>query len=194
MDTTRVATDVVTLLEGGYAWAGGRFAQVRAEQLDRPTSCSEWNLREVCNHTLGAMEFMVAVTGEGLASVDPASWTTTDLIGADPGAAFTTIADRALAVWRTPWVLQRQCQMPFGLEPGWRVAQRSLTDVVVHGWDISRASGENADIPDALAQSLWEIDQDLVDESLRGGPFALAVAFTGGSASDRLVSFLGRTP
>lgn len=60
--------------------------------------------------------------------------------------------------------------------------------------DISRAIGENAGIPAELAEPLLEIDKELVNENLRGRVFAGEVKIAGGTASDRLVAFFGRTP
>jgi len=184
----------VTLVGLGYQWTGERVARVRPQDLDAPTPCTRWDVRALLNHMIGAVGFMAEVAAGESSAPDAHSWARTDLIGSDPAAAFTNAAERALAAWRAPGAMDRQCVLPFGTEPGWRVAQRGLTDAVVHGWDLSRAIGENADIPDELADPLWEIDQVLMDDSLRGGPFAAPVSFTGGTTSDRLVAFLGRQP
>jgi len=186
--------DVVALVELGYQWTGGRVNQVRLQDLDAPTPCTRWDVRALLNHLVGAVGFLAKVAAGEPSAPDAHGWTRIDFIGSDPAAAFAGAAERALAAWRTPGAMDRQCVMPFGVEPGRRVAQRGLTDAVVHGWDLSRAIGENADIPDELAEPLWDIDQALVDDSLRGGPFAPPVPFTGGTMSDRLMAFLGRQP
>jgi uncharacterized protein (TIGR03086 family) len=198
MDTTRGAMDVIKLLEGGYGWIGERVAQVRPEQLSRATPCSEWNLRELLNHMLATIEGLteIAASESDSGRVNPAQWSQTDHIRDDLAAAFDACATRSLRVWHAPDVLERGCLMPFGPAPGAVVARFALVDAVVHGWDISRATGENADIPDELADPMLGISRELVHAGLRGGAFAseTAPADGGGSASDRLVSFLGRTP
>jgi hypothetical protein len=64
--------------------------------------------------------------------------------------------------------------------------------VVVHGWDVSQATGECADIPDALAEPILEFSRGAVGPA-RGRAFGPDLS-TGESLSDRTVSFLGRRP
>jgi len=145
---------------------------------------------------LGSMEQLAgAAAGDPDPSrLDAEALAATDRIGTDPAAAFDAIAQQALAVWHTPGVLERTCAMPMGPRSALVVARISVSDAVVHGWDISRAIGENAGIPAQLAEPLLEIDKELVNENLRGRVFAGEVKIAGGTASDRLVAFLGRTP
>lgn len=189
--------DIIKLLDEGFAWTAKRVEKVRPEQLDAVTPCTGWDLRGLLNHMLGGMEYCAAaVAGDADPSPDPDPLAQTGGIGDEPSAAFETIARRALAVWQTPGVLERTCAMRIGLTPASVVARLTLTDVVVHGWDIARTVGENSDIPDELAEPLLEINRELfhIRKGMRGAAFADEVAIAGGSASDRLVAFLGRTP
>ncbi|MGH3827982.1 MAG: TIGR03086 family metal-binding protein [Pseudonocardiaceae bacterium] len=187
---------IIMLLDEGFAWTGERIAAVRIEQLAAATSCARWDLRALLNHTLGTMDqIAAAANGTGDPSrLDAQTLADTDWIGADPTAAFEAIAARALAVWHTPGVLERTCALPWGPTPAPVVAQLSAIDAVVHGWDISRAIGEAVDIPLELAEPLLGISKGFVHEGLRGTAFAEEVRIVSGSASDRLVAFLGRTP
>lgn len=188
--------DIIKLLDEGFAWTGERVAAVRIEQLEAATSCARWDLRALLNHMLGAMDQVAAAAnGTGDSSrLDAQTLAETDWIGADPTAAFEAIAARALAVWHTPGVLERTCALPWGPTPAPVVAQLSVMDAVVHGWDISRATGEAVDIPLELAEPLLEISKAIIQDGLRGTAFAEEVRIVGGSVSDRLVAFLGRTP
>lgn len=188
--------EIIKLLEDGFAWTGERIAAVRIEQLEVATSCARWDLRALLNHTLGVMDqFAAAASGLGDPSrINAQALAETEWIGADPTAAFEGIAARALAVWHTPGVLERTCAMPWGPTPAPVVAQISVHDAVVHGWDISRATGEAVDIPLELAEPLLEISKGFVHDGVRGTAFAEEVRIDGGSVSDQLVAFLGRTP
>lgn len=188
--------DIIELLEVGYSWTAKRVAKVRPGDLTAATPCTRWDLRGLLNHTLGAMEYCAAAAANEAdpSSVDAKRWAGTDKIGDDPESAFAALAERALAVWHTPGVLERTCAMPYGPTPASEVVRRSLTDVVVHGWDIARATGENADIPTGLAEPLLEIDRKLVHPGRRGIAFAAEVPIESDLASDRLVAFLGRVP
>jgi uncharacterized protein (TIGR03086 family) len=188
--------DMIKLLDEGFAWTGEQVGKVQPEHLDAATPCTRWDLRALLNHMLGAME---QLAGTAAGDPDPSlldadELARNDRIGNDPAAAFDAIVRRALAVWHTPGVLERTCTLPFGPRPASVVARISVSDAVVHGWDIARALGENTDIPAELAEPLLEIDRQLVDDGVRARAFAAEVTITGGTASDRLVAFLGRTP
>ncbi|MGH8931356.1 MAG: TIGR03086 family metal-binding protein [Egibacteraceae bacterium] len=188
--------DIIKLLDVGFDWTGRRVAAVRPEHWPLDTPCDEWTVRQLLNHMLGAMDVITStVAGQAWPEgVNAQTLAETDRIGRDPAAAFAEIAQRALAVWHTPGVLERTCGLRGVPTPAITAAQLSLTDAVVHGWDIAQATGENADIPDELAEPLLDIDRTLIHEGLRGTVFADEVHIEVGSASDRLVAFLGRTP
>ena len=73
------------------------------------------------------------------------------------------------------------------------MASVTVLETVVHGWDISQATGEAADIPDALAISRpWAFARQALPEAKRGDDFA---ADLGPRAARRPTSwwaFLGR--
>ncbi len=188
--------DIIKLFEVGFDWTGQRVAAVRSEHGELETPCGEWNVRQLLNHMLGAMDVItITVSGQAWpAGVNAQTLAETDRIGQDPPAAFAEIAQRALALWHTPGVLERTCDLRGVSTPVVIAAQSSLTDMVVHGWDIGQATGEDVDIPDELAEPLLDIGRTLIREELRGTVFADKVRIEAGSASDRLVAFLGRTP
>jgi uncharacterized protein (TIGR03086 family) len=188
--------DVIKLLEAGFEWTGERVAQVRPDQLDLRTPCDKWDVRGLLNHLLGAMD-RIADTVEGKPrppGFDPDALAKIDRIGDDPLAAYRAGVDRALAVWHTEDVLDRSVEMPFGKAPASFAASISMTDAVVHGWDLSRAIGENADIPAELAGPMLEFAKNNIPDEIRGRAFAPPVPITDGSPSDQLVAFLGRQP
>ena len=199
--------DIVELLDQGYAWTAGRVWAVRAHDLDRPTPCTRWDLRHLLNHLIGAQQLLTGAvaapppgTGPGLdADADAATVSQTladaDLVGTDPVGAYDAMVERAMAVWRTPDVLSGTCELPFGPAPVQVAARIALLDAVVHGWDVARATGEAADIPDELAEPILAFAPDLLAGAPRGTAFADEVTTDKpNSASDRLVAFLGRKP
>jgi uncharacterized protein (TIGR03086 family) len=187
MTTTGVTTGIVELLEQGFAWTGDRLARVGTADLDVPTPCEEWGLRELLNHMLAALGRLAAAAEGDMAPPE------VDRVGVDCGrSAFADVQKRALAVWRTPGVMERTCELPLGSIPAPMAARLNLVEVVVHGWDVSQATGERAAIPDSLAEPILEFSRRAV-EPARGRAFGPDLS-TGESLSDRTVSFLGRRP
>ncbi|MGA9745859.1 MAG: hypothetical protein WBQ50_00225, partial [Nocardioides sp.] len=73
------------------------------------------------------------------------------------------------------------------------LAATGAIEVAVHGWDISRACGEDRPIPESLAASLLVVAPLVIGPADRGGRFAPAYDVPPtADASARLLAFLGR--
>jgi uncharacterized protein (TIGR03086 family) len=173
----------IDLLDAGFAWTGDRIAAVTPDQLGAPTPCTEFDLAQLLDHLMGGLRRFAD-------AVDPAPqpWIPTG----DHTGAFAVVRERAMAAWRAADI-GATYRIPLGDLPGAVVANVNLTEVVVHGWDVGRATGEDADIPDDLAVPILAFCTELIDQATRLRAFAPARA-GGTTASDRLVGFLGRTP
>jgi uncharacterized protein (TIGR03086 family) len=185
--------DTIELLDHGYAWTAARIAAVPTNGLDAPTPCSLWNLQELLDHTIGALTMLtdaVATAGAGAEPDAPAG----HALGSTPwDRAIAELAARSRRAWQAPGVMDRTMELPIGTMPAPMVASANLLEVVVHGWDISQASGEAAEIPDALALPVLEFARQAVLDANRGDHFAADLGI-GDTPSDQLVAFLGRKP
>jgi uncharacterized protein (TIGR03086 family) len=89
--------------------------------------------------------------------------------------------------------MDRTFELAIGTMPAPTAASASLLELVVHGWDISQASGEAAKIPDALALPVLDFARQALVDGNRGDNFAADLGI-GDTPSDQLVAFLGRKP
>jgi uncharacterized protein (TIGR03086 family) len=109
-------------------------------------------------------------------------------------ADYADSADRLLAAFRAPGALDQIVEVPFGRIPARVALQLRLADVIVHGWDIARATGQHADFPaevveQALAFSLATLPSVRSDRS----PFAPPQPVDDDApVLDRLAACLGR--
>jgi uncharacterized protein (TIGR03086 family) len=155
-------------------------------QLDAPTPCATFAVRNVLEHMIGgATVFAAAFRGEEPAAPQPS----TDLVAAFPGA----MADLRAAV-HSPGALGRTINAPFGEVPGDFFARFVALDGLVHGWDISTAVGQPYEPRDALVADVDAFAREAIADSLRDGEtFADAVEPpAGASPIVRLVAFTGR--
>ncbi|MFC4854181.1 TIGR03086 family metal-binding protein [Actinophytocola glycyrrhizae] len=108
-------------------------AAVLAEVTDwsAPSPCAGWTVRDVANHLVDAMcTFAAAVDGgQG------------EYRGEDLPGAYREAADRCLAVFEDPAVLAASHPFPPGPTPGSVIARISLSESLVHGWDVARGAG-----------------------------------------------------
>jgi uncharacterized protein (TIGR03086 family) len=161
-------------------------APLDGSQLDAPTPCANFAVRNILEHMIGgATMFAAAFRGEAPAAPGAA----TDVVAAFPGA----MAELRSAV-HSPGALERTIAAPFGDVPGETFARFVAMDGLVHGWDIATATGQPYDPP---AGVVAEVDaftrQALSDDMRNGDTFAAAVdPPAGASALVQLVAFTGR--
>ncbi|MEU5884706.1 TIGR03086 family metal-binding protein [Spirillospora sp. NPDC047279] len=164
---------------------------VTQDLLARPTPCRGWNLRMLFLHVNDSLDALYEGFDSGEVTLLP------EAPPFDPGtdlvAAFRDRARRLGEVWSGAGdglVTVAGCPMRAGM-----VAGTGAMEVAVHGWDISRACGDDRPIPAGLAHSLLRLSPMLVADDVRHGLFAPPVEVPpDASPGDRLVGRLGRDP
>ena len=162
------------------------LASVRAEHLDASTPCEGWTVRDVLDHVVGGNDRMAGLPGEG----DPAR-------AGDLAGAFPASAERASAVFEAPGGLERTFELRIGPVPGSVCVRMRTTDVLVHAWDVARATGQPSDLDPELAGEVLPFVQGFLRPELRGAgrPFGLEQPCPpDAAAADRLAALAGRHP
>jgi uncharacterized protein (TIGR03086 family) len=117
-----------------------RIAALTDADLDRPSTCSGWDVRAVLAHLVGGnIRFAQALRGE------PADWPSRD---AEPITAALAQFDATAATMAAAVAgiddPSRPALLPGGAEPpaAFAVGVHG-TDMLVHGWDIAIATGQD---------------------------------------------------
>ena len=171
------------------------IANIEASQLDGPSPCASWKVRDVLNHVIGSNGFFVAALGGG------APMPGDDRIDYSLGEfqlAFDEASAAARAAFGAPGALEKIAKLPWGERPGAALLGMATTDVFVHGWDLAKATGQPTDLDGSLAEELLAGSQASMNDAFRGpdgsgkpwGPEQQPPASA--TAADRLAAFLGR--
>ena len=169
---------------------------VRSADLDRPTPCASWNVRDVVNHIVGGTGFFAELAEKG-AVTDRGD--DADCTAADFAATFRAEAERLIAAFRAPGAMTKPMKLPFGELPGSVCVWIAAGDIFTHGWDLAKATGQSTDLePDVAARLLVQIAPILPDD-MRGpdgeAAFGPRVEIANSApAADRLAAFEGRHP
>ena len=184
--------DAVRLLAQAGERTGKLVEQIGADQLGAPTPCTEWDVRTLLNHVIGTNHLMAAsLRGESMPDL---SGGMPDFVGDDPAGAYRTSFAAAVDGWSAPGAMERSLDLPIGATPAAFAICLHYKDTVVHGWDLARATGQDATIDDEHATAVLGIAGQMFAHG-RVGPFAPEVAVPEDApAGDRLVALLGRTP
>lgn len=148
---------------------------IAEDQLDIPTPCSQWSVRELVDHVVNLpTQFATMAKGEEV------NWAAPTPHHDDPAAAFRRHADDLLAA-----LSANEGSVPEGMQAG---------EFGVHAWDLATALGhDTSDLDPEVAQAGYAFMSKALTDDQRGGAFAPEKpAPEGANAYERLAAFAGR--
>ncbi len=167
------------------------------EDWSRPTPCAGWDLAALVAHmTVQHHGFAAATEG----ATELADWK--PVPAADPFAAYAESADRVIAAFAVPGVLDRTLVLPelhpeFGF-PAQRAIGFHYLDYVVHAWDVARSLGTEVPLGEDVIGPVLPIAEQVPDDERRqrpGANFQPPVDTSDGAGTlDVIVAMLGRSP
>lgn len=173
--------DLLDLYRRASEWTGDKVTAAR--DLEAATPCDEWRVRDLLNHMLETQRYFAsAARGE---DASPPGATPPQLLSSDPGADFARARTEVMDAFRREGVIDKT-------GPALGIA---FADQLLHGWDLARATGQDATMPDGLAQAAYDVIHGRFTEEQRQGVFKPAVP-VGDDASpqQRLLAYTGRDP
>ena len=174
--------DLISLYGRASEWTLSKVSGAKTK-LDFATPCDEWDVRELLNHMLETQQFFVGTARSE--DVSPPSPKPSELLGDDPVADFEHACSETLTAFGEDGVIAKT-----GLSLG-----IAFTDLLLHGWDLAKATGQDATMPDGLADAAYEIVHGRFTDEERKGVFGPEVVISKGvSAQDRLLAYTGRNP
>jgi uncharacterized protein (TIGR03086 family) len=172
------------------------LAGVTPAQYGLATPCDGWDVRALVNHLLGTFSLGTALLSNTPPAVNmaPGELPDVDLVGDDPIKAYRVGAEALLAAAGGD-ALSRSHTTPLGEMPGAVLGGFTTLDIAVHGWDLAKATGQEADLDDGLAAEILGFARQTITEATRGPRIGAEVRIgAGASTTDQLVAFLGRRP
>ncbi|SER27141.1 TIGR03086 family metal-binding protein [Microlunatus flavus] len=194
--TTAAATeqglpDLREAVHAAQQWVAGLLAEVRPDQLGGATPCADFDVETLVRHVFGVADRLV-VMGAGRPASDAAA-----LVPALPDdvvADYRERVEQGRRAWADPAALGRLVEAPFGQVPGAAVLGVYLAENLTHGWDLARATGQEAEADPALvAPAYATMRRVLPPEGREGFPFAEPVEPAGDAGpTERLANWSGR--
>jgi len=187
-----MAVDLPKVHERALEHTGRYVAGVKDDQWDDPTPDDEWNVRQLVNHMVSG-NFWVAPLMGGRTIEEVGDRYDGDLLGDDPVAAFQQSAKEAAAAVNTPGAMQASCAVSYGPVPGEIYAGHRFIDVLIHGWDLAKASGQDTTLPGDLVEACIEVVKPQEELLAGSGAFGTDVkAPPGADRQTELLAMLGR--
>lgn len=170
--------------------AFGKLVQgVSPDQLTAATPCTELDVRALLSHVIEGSRFFAA-----LLRGQPRPAPLPDVPAAGFGPAFAAAAADMREAFAGPGVLEQTFTAPFGTLPGAALIHVRIVELLAHGWDLARATGQPTDrLPAAPAERELAFSRRLMPADRTGMRFAAEQPVPDGApAPDRLAGFLGR--
>jgi uncharacterized protein (TIGR03086 family) len=159
------------------------LVNVTPEQHSLPSPCADWDVRAVIDHVVGGNQLVQTRAGR-----------TPPALPDDLVAAHALSARGAQETFAAPDGLTRMFELPFGTVSGARFIGFRTIDLLIHAWDIAKATGQNASFDDEVGQVALATAQAAPAELVRSpGVFGPEVNCSDGTPiQDRVAAFVGR--
>jgi len=190
--------NVIELYEASAQGFRRTLAGVRPNQMSNPTPCTLWNVQALINHNIKVAGFVEGVL-TGNVTVNPM-----DVAGPLPPegsvAALDAGVDRVLELIKARGALEKVLNTPFGAMPTAHFMMNPFTDLLVHKWDLAKATGQSTTLDRGLVEVCYNAispHMDAMRSAEFGGQHIFGPAVTvpaGASLQDRLIGITGRHP
>jgi uncharacterized protein (TIGR03086 family) len=187
------------------------IAGVRLEQLDLPSPCVEYSVKELLDHLVFVLH-RVAALGRGDEAFAPNSIAAAAKDRVEWAADWRAAAIEMEDAWADETKLRNMVVLPWATMTGAEVLSMYVSEITTHTWDIATATGQrpawddavcrlglaamHRDLPMADRTPMWEAFKAHAPANLQfDPPFANAVAVpVDAPLIDQLVAWTGRQP
>ncbi len=171
-------SDSLIVLSRALDQAGDVLAAVRADQLELPTPCSDWDVAQLIGHLVDApVRFLEMARGEQPDwSVGPRR------VSENWVPEFRSNADDLLHHWHQA-----------GPEAATSQADWQTTEFAVHTWDLAQATGQSRPLLPEVAERGLAFMSAMLTPERRGSAFGPEVSVPDDApVYERLAAFAGR--
>lgn len=192
-------TDAGGTVEGRYAKRADAFEAlvegVEADRWDWPSPSAEWRARDVVGHLVTMHGVMLRPLGR---SLTPAA-----TVDDDPLAASRAARHDVESLLGNPQTAAVEVDTPMGPSTyAKHVDQVVSEDLVLHGWDLASATGQDDTIDPAELDRLWPGVKDIPDIMRQPEAFGPGIVVFGpvvevadnAPIQDQVLGYLGRDP
>jgi uncharacterized protein (TIGR03086 family) len=163
------------------------------QEMGAPTPCTDYDVRAVANHLLGTVEaFRRVGASEPLDPQDP--WGTSgEHLGEEWRQDLSQKLRDFAEAWSQPDAWEGEAMD--GAMPRQRLGDMGLVEVMLHGWDLARGTGQRVEFDDGAAGRALEIMDQIGEQGRSHGVFGPEVSVSDDAAPfERALAKSGRDP
>ncbi|MBP2708299.1 TIGR03086 family protein [Microbispora sp. RL4-1S] len=173
---------------------GSRLHLVQDDQWELPTPCVDWDVRGLVNHVVVENLWAPELLG-GRAAAEMGDAFDGDVLGDDPVKAFEVSAQGAIQAVYAEGALTAVTRLSFGDVVGEEYITELFADVLIHTWDLARATGGPERLDPQLVASCADWSARTQEDYPQAEPTGDGHrAWRDTDQQDRLLSAWGRNP
>jgi uncharacterized protein (TIGR03086 family) len=167
---------------------------VSAAQFSDPTPCGDWDVQALLNHIILWTAYSAEQRARGGSVAEELM---TKDFAAEPGFAadYAKQAGRAVDAWSDPAAWEREIGVMGNATPAADIAALLIAELVLHGWDLARATGQEYRCDDAVAAVVLQTVNEQGELFRQYQGFAEPVTVPAGAPLfDQALALSGRDP
>lgn len=185
--------DLIALHRASVEDFDRKVQSIRDEDWEKPTPCSEWNVRALVNHIVYEDLWTVPLL-EGKTIEEVGDRFEGDVLGDDPKASWADASKRAVdaAAGVSP---DQPVNVSWGQIPAAEYLGQLFMDHLIHGWDLATGIGGDTELDPEMVEACWA-EAKKQEEAIRGsGVYGRQIEVPeGASTQAKLLALLGRAP
>lgn len=147
---------------------GTRVEQVRDDQWDAPTPCTDWNVRTLVAHVVDEQRWAPYLLGGGTVG-EAGDRFSGDPLGDDPKAAWREASAAARAAFEADGALDSPVSVSAGETSARDYLWQMTVDAAVHAWDLARGIGTDDHLDHELVRRIHlESEKDAAELAASG--------------------------
>lgn len=185
-------TDIARRHRAALEAAGRIVAGIGPGQLGLPTPCEGWTVRDLLNHLISG-NLWAGELARGRTIEDVGDRFDGDVVADDPLGAYERSAKVAAEVFEVPGALEAPCAVSYGPVPGSVYAEHRFIDVLIHAWDLAKATGQDTTLDPELVETCIEVVEPQLDMFRSAGAIADSIEVPAHATPQvRLLAMVGR--
>lgn len=169
---------------------------VKPDQFGARTPCSRYDVRKLVNHLLFWGPSLTGAARRVGVAPPSAAEDDVDLTEGDWAARLAAHVDGLVAAWGDPAAWEGMTTMGGPSElPASMVGEMVLVELVVHGWDLASATGQQPTWPEDVVDVAHSSAAGMAEQGRQMGIFGPEVPVSATRPTfDRLLGVVGRDP
>jgi uncharacterized protein (TIGR03086 family) len=171
---------------------GNRVEQIRDDQWQNATPCTDWDVRALVAHVIDEQRWAPYLLGGGTVA-DAGDRFAGDPLGEDGKAAWRETSAAARAAFEAEGALDNPVSVSSGETSARDYLWQMTVDAAVHAWDLARGIGADDQLDHELVRRIQHESEKDADDIAASGVYGEPVSVPAGAdLQTRMLGMFGR--